>query len=76
MGHPNLYVPVSAEALQRKIDLLNYAFWSSAFQAVVRCGNISRIGAAERNGMSCAGTLRRSIFCAQAQLWFDLTVCV
>ena len=27
MGQPNLYVPVSAAPLQRKIDLLNCAFW-------------------------------------------------
>ena len=36
MGQPNLYVPVSAAALQRKIDLLDVAFRQPAFQAVVR----------------------------------------
>ena len=66
MGQPNLYMPVSAETLERKIDLLNSHFGVSAFQAVVRFGNLSRIGPAERHGMSCAGTLRGSILCAQA----------
>jgi len=36
LGQPNICIPVSAEVLRRKIELLNLHFWVSAFQAVVR----------------------------------------
>ena len=48
------------------------AFRKSALQPLVRFGNLSRLGPAERYGMSCAGKLRGSVLCAQAQP--DLTV--
>ena len=48
----------------RKIELLTYAFRQPAFQTLVRCRNLSRIGAAEGHGMSGAGTLRGSFLCA------------
>ena len=35
MGQPNLYVPVSADALRRKIESAAFAFWEPAFQAMV-----------------------------------------
>ena len=68
MGQPNVYVPVSAAALKRKIELLNVAFREPAFQAVVRFGNVSRIGAAEGHGMPRAGTLCGSVLCAKLTL--------
>ena len=42
------------------------AFWDPAFQAVVRSGNFSRIGSAERHGMSRPRTLCGSVLCPQA----------
>ena len=62
MGQPNLYVSISADLLQRKIDLLNEAFRDLAPQPLVRCGNLSRIGPAPGHGMSCSRTLCGSFF--------------
>ena len=61
LGQPNLYMPVSAEVLKRKIELLNLHFGSQRSKQWFDLGNLSRIGATERYGMSCAGALRRSV---------------
>ena len=46
MGQPNLYVPISASALKRKVDLLIVAFRQPALEAMVRRRDLSRAGEA------------------------------
>jgi LmbE family N-acetylglucosaminyl deacetylase len=48
IGQPNLYVPISANALKRKIDLLISHFGSQRSKQWFERGNLSRVGSAER----------------------------
>ena len=65
MGQPNVYVPISAEALTAQDRIAECAFREPAVQAVVRFGNVSRIGAAAGHGMSGAGTLCGGVLCTK-----------
>lgn len=58
MAQPNLYVPISVSALKRKIDLLITHFGTQRSKQWFDFRDLSRVGEAEGDGMSGAGTVR------------------
>ena len=66
MGQPNVYMPVSAAALERKIELLNSHFGSQRSKQWFDAETFHGLARLERHGMSGVGTLCRSVLCAKA----------
>ena len=65
LDRPNLYVPVDARTMERKIELLLDALRYPAFQGLVRCRDISRARAPARHGVPRAGGLCGGFFYAE-----------
>ena len=72
MGQPNLYVPISAGALQRKIELLNTHFGSQRSKQWFDAETF--LGLARLRGMECRAPERYAeAFLRASSLWFDRT---
>ena len=70
MGQPNLYVPVSAATLQRKIDLLNSHFGSQRSKQWFDAETF--LGLARLRGMECRAPERYAEAFLRGSLWpFD-----
>ena len=67
LGRPNVYMPLTAAVLERKIELLHAHFGTQRSKQWFDAGDLPRAGAPARHGMPRAGALRRGLRRAQSQ---------